>query len=135
MILLQNTVLKLEYNPATDILQVKYPNLHSYHMSEIKHNLAIMVENIRNFDVRKLLLDASQTIVEISDADNRQVTMELAAQLAKTRLIKVARVHPVDLKAEVRAQENIQAIQKIIPLPYEIGTFDSVEEALEWLQS
>ncbi|MDX5419725.1 MAG: hypothetical protein LPK09_10960 [Hymenobacteraceae bacterium] len=134
MILLENSVLKLEYNPATDILQVRYPDLQSMHLSEIQHNLDIMVETIRNYDVRKLLLDASYTSVEVDDAENRKLNLNLAAQLAKTRLVKLARIQPVSRERAIKAQRNIEELQRSGLIPYELRTFTSHAEALAWLQ-
>lgn len=134
MILLQNSVLKLEYSPATDILQVRYPDLQSMHLSEIRHNLDIMVETIRNYDVRKLLLDASHTAVEVDDEENRQLNLNLAVQLAKTRLVKLARIQPVSREREVKAQQNIEDLKRSGLIPYELRTFTNHAEALAWLQ-
>ncbi len=134
MILLENSILQLEYNPATDILRVRYPDLQRYHLSEIKHSLQVMVETIRNYDVRKLMLDASTTSVEIDDEQNRQLTLELAGMLAKTRLLKVARVRPFVAEVETRAQQNIEVARAAGLLTYEVGTFTSCEEAMRWLQ-
>jgi hypothetical protein len=135
MILLQNSILVLEYEPATDIMQVRYPDLNSMHLSEIRHSLNVMVENIRNYDVRKLLLDASNTALEVSEEDNRQITLELAGMLAKTRLLKVARVQPFDKEDEARAQKNIEAARQSGLLPYEVGSFTNRTDALNWLKS
>lgn len=134
MILLQNSILRLEYDPATDILQVRYPDLQRYHMSEIKHSLQIMVQTIRNYDVRKLLLDARTTSVEIDDEENRQLTMELTAMLSATRLAKVARLQPFDPENEERAQRNIEEARKTGALSYEVATFATPAAALKWLK-
>ncbi|WP_299700724.1 hypothetical protein [uncultured Pontibacter sp.] len=135
MILLENGVLRLEYDPATDILQVRYPDLNSFLLSEIKHSLRIMADTIRNYDVRKLLLDASNTAIDVSEDENRQLTIELASLLANTRLLKVARVQPFDAKKELRAQENIEAARRAGLLPYEVGTFTNRMEAIHWLKN
>lgn len=135
MILLQNSILRLEYDPATDILQVRYPDLQSFHLSEIKHSLKVMVDTIRNYDVRRLLLDARYTVVELNDEENQRLTMELAAMLAQTRLIKVARVQPYDAENESRAQRNIEAARYAGLMPYEVRTFRDFPEAFVWLKS
>ncbi|SIT77195.1 hypothetical protein [Pontibacter indicus] len=135
MILLQNSILRLEYDPATDILQVRYPDLQRYHMAEIRHSLQIMVQTIRNYDVRKLLLDARTTAVEIDEEENRQLTLDLTAMLSKTRLMKVARVQPFDPQSEARAQQNIEAARKAGVLTYDVATFTSPVAALNWLKN
>ncbi|MCP2044217.1 hypothetical protein [Pontibacter sp. HSC-36F09] len=134
MILLQNSILRLEYDPATDILQVRYPDLQRYHMSEIKHSLQIMVQTIRNYDVRKLLLDARTTSIEIDDEENRRLTMEFTAMLSATRLSKVARLQPFDPKNGTRAQRNIEEARKTGAISYEVATFATPVAALDWLK-
>lgn len=134
MILHQNSLIKLEYNPATDVLQAEYPDLDRLHLSEIKHNFSMMVEIIRNYDVKRLLLDASQTDVSLSDEENRQVGMELAAELAKTRLQKLARIQPHDPGKEIKAQVNINLMKQAGLLPFELENFSNRAQALAWLQ-
>lgn len=135
MILLENSILRLDYDPATDILCVRYPDLQRFHLSEIKHSLQVMVETIRNYDVRKLLLDARTTAIELNNEENKQLTLAFAAMLSKTRLLKVARLKPFILEDEARAQQNIDAARAAGLLTYEVSTFTSLEEAIAWLQA
>ena len=51
MILLEICIMKLEYNPATDILDVKYPNLFGYLLPEIRHSIDTLVETVISYDV------------------------------------------------------------------------------------
>ena len=134
MILHQNSIIKLDYNPATDILQVDYPDLHTFHLPEISESLVLLVETIRNYDVKRLLLDASKTIIEVSEEQNKQLTLQLASDLQKTRIQKVARIQPLDQTRELTAQENIKRIQQAGLLSYQIQTFISKDEALAWLK-
>lgn len=133
MILHQNSIIQLNYNPATDILDVKYPDLQRLFLSEIQESLKLMVETIRSYDVKNLLLDASTTRVELSDADNRNLTLHLAAELSNTRLVKVARIKPIDPIKEIKAQENILNLERSRLLPYQLRTFSDRAEALAWL--
>lgn len=135
MILHQNSIIRLEYNPATDILEIKYPDLQKFILLEVKESLRLMVETIRNYDVKRLLMDASSTIIELNDEDNRNLSLHLAAELAKTRLQKVARIHPIDPSKEVRAQENIRQIEKEGLMPFELRTFNDRTAAIHWLKS
>jgi len=88
MILFQNSIIKLDYTPATDILAVEYPDLHDFLLPEIKHSINIMVDNIRNYDVKKILLDSTKTIVSVGEAESREVATYLASGLVKTRVQK-----------------------------------------------
>ncbi|MHC2992744.1 hypothetical protein OB13_14555 [Pontibacter sp. HJ8] len=133
MILHQTSLIKLDYNPATDILQAEYPDLDRLHLPEIKHNFSVMVEVIRNYDVKKLLLDASQTDVSLNDEENRQLGLELAAELSKTRLQKLARIQPRDPGQEIKAQVNINLMKQSGLLPYELETFSNRAQAIAWL--
>jgi hypothetical protein len=133
MILHQNSLIKLDYDPATDILQAEYPDLDRLHLSEIKHNFSVMVEVIRNYDVKRLLLDASQTDVSLSDEENRQLNMELASQLSKTRLQKLARIQPRDPGQEIKAQVNINLMKQAGLFTYELENFPNRAQAMAWL--
>lgn len=133
MILHRDYIIQLDYNPATDILQVDYPDLQSAQLSEVRHSLTLMVEAIRNYDVKKLLLDASSTSINVSHEESRELTSKLAADLASTRIKKLARVQPINLRDEARAQENIKNLHKAGLLPYQLQTFATKAEALNWL--
>ncbi|MFD3001963.1 hypothetical protein ACFS7Z_16440 [Pontibacter toksunensis] len=135
MILHQSSLITLDYNPATDILVVEYPDVHDFLLPHIRQSLAIMVEAIRNYDVKKLLLDASRTIIDVSEEENRQLTLQLAADLMHTRLQKVARIQPLNYVRETRAQENINRIRQEGMLPYQLETFTSKAAAMDWLAS
>ena len=58
MILFQNSLLTLAYNPSSDILEVNYPDLYEFLLPEIKHSIDIMIDNVRNYDVKRVLLDS-----------------------------------------------------------------------------
>lgn len=133
MILFQSSIIKLDYTPATDILDVEYPDLHGFMLPEIKHNIDIMVDNIINYDVKKVLLDSSHTVVSVSAEESRDVATYLAAGLIKTRVQKVARVQSNNIVVETNAQGNIQHIQEALPLPFLLQNFTSKAEAMDWL--
>lgn len=135
MILEQTSVITLDYNPATDILQVDYPDMVEFHLTQIEHSLKLMVNAIINYDVKKLLLDASKTSIEASKEENTAVTMQLAADLYKTRLQKVARIQPTNVQRETIAQENINQIKQSGLLPYQLRTFTNKPDAIAWLVS
>jgi hypothetical protein len=134
MILLQNSLIKLDYNPATDIMEVDYPDLQGFLLSEVKYSIGLMVDMIRNYDVKKMLIDVSKTIIDIEDEQSRQLSVYLAAELVRTRLQKMARIQPYDANKEVKAQENIKLIQGQGLIRYQVRSFTERQEALKWLQ-
>ena len=133
MILYQNSIVKLDYNPATDILEVEYPDLHTFLLPEIKHTITTMIDVIKNYDVKKLLLDSSRTIVNVSEDESRDITTYLAAGLSQTRVEKLARVQSAASSVEKTAQNNIKYIQAAQSLPFLLQNFTSKSEALDWL--
>jgi hypothetical protein len=135
MILYKSSVIILDYHPALDILEVVYPDLESFMLPEIKKSLHQMVEAIRHYDVKKLLLDARETVINVSDEENRELTLQLAADLAKTRLVKVARVLRQNPAMEERSQQNIEKMKQAGLLTYRLRSFANKEEALNWLAS
>lgn len=135
MILIDNGLLKLDYSPSTDILEVEYPDLHDFMLSEIRHNINILVDMIRHYDVKRVLLDSTRTVISVSDEESKEVAMYLAAGLMKTRLQKVARVQSTSEAVEKTAQGNMRHIKETQSLPFELQNFTSKTEALEWLKS
>jgi hypothetical protein len=135
MVLFESSVLTLDYSPATDILEVEYPDLHDFLLPEIKRNIDTLVEVVGSYDVKKLLLDSTRTVVSVNDAESREVASYLAAGLARTRLWKVARVQSPSAAVETRAQENIKHIQHAQPLPFQLQNFTGKAEALAWLRA
>lgn len=130
MILFESSIIKLDYNPATDILDVSYPDLHDYFLAEIKHTINIMVDLIKNYDVKKLILDATKTIISVSDEESREVATFLATGLMKTRIQKVARVQSLNSKVEITTQGNIRHIQASGELPFQVQNFTSKAAAI-----
>jgi len=135
MILHQDYIIRIEYDPATDIMQVDYPDLHSSQISEVKHSLTRMTDAIRNYDVKKLLIDASTTKLNISDEERDLLSMSLAADLANTRLEKLAHIQPEDPMLIEKSNENIAQIQQAGLLAYQLQMFSDKDKALEWLKA
>src|SRR5688500_3020790 len=133
MILLQNSILKLDYNPATDILEIDYPDLHGFLVLEIKHNINALVDIIKNYDIKKVLLDSTKTVISVSEEESKQVATYLAAGLVQTRVQKVAREQTQITNVETTAQFNISHIQASLSLPFQLKNFTSKADAIAWL--
>ncbi|GAB3197721.1 hypothetical protein ABID22_000775 [Pontibacter aydingkolensis] len=133
MILYDNSILKLDYDPATDILEVAYPDLHDFLLVEIKYSIDQLIENVNNYDVKRLLLDSSRTVIAVNGERSREITSYLAASLCKTRLQKLARLQSPDSTVEVTAQSNIKHIETHLHLPFVLRNFTSRKEACGWL--
>lgn len=135
MILFENSFFKLDYDPATDILEVAYPDLHGYLLPEIKHSITILVETVKNYDIKKMLLDSSKVALSVSEEDSREVSTYLASGLATTRIQKLARLQSPSKIVETTAQENMKHIQASISLPFQLQNFTNKREAVQWLSA
>jgi hypothetical protein len=134
MILFENSIVKLDYDPATDIVDVAYPDLHGYLLPEIKHTITTMVDHIKNYDIKRLLLDSTKTLVSVSEEESREIATFLAAGIMRTRVEKVARVQSPSEDVEQRAQSNIRHLKQAQQLPFELRNFTSKAEAVAWLK-
>jgi hypothetical protein len=135
MILFENSVVKLEYSPATDILEIAYPDLHNYLLPEIKHSINILVDTVISYDVKKLLLDSTRTIISVSAEESSEIALYLAGGLVRTRVQKVARLESPNAAVEETAQNNIRQIKDAQQLPFELQNFTSRTQALAWLNT
>lgn len=133
MILFQNSLVTLTYKPATDVLEVQYPDLHGYLLPEIKHTVNILVDTIRNYDVKRVLLDSTKTVISVSPEESRNVAQWLAAGFATTRLQKVARLQSKSEVVEKTAANNIAHVQQVLQLPFALENFSDYHEAIAWL--
>ena len=131
MLLFENSIIKIDYDPATDILTVKYPDLHGYLLPEIKHSIDILVENVRNYDVKYVLLDSTNTVVSVTPEESSEITSYMAAGLSNTRIQKVARLQASNTTVETRATENIQKVAKSIT--FQLKNFNNKADATSWL--
>ena len=134
MILFRNSILILDYNPSTDILEVDYPDFPDYLIPEIQNSLNILFDHVRSYDVKKLLIDSSKTMTDVMDEDSKVVAMYLVNGLVNTRLQKVARVQSLVSSVENRALNNLKLIQQSVTLPFQFQNFTNKSEVLNWLK-
>ncbi|PVY43143.1 hypothetical protein [Pontibacter virosus] len=134
MILFENSIIKLDYNPATDIIAVEYPDLHQYLLPEIKHTIDIMVDIIKSYDIKKLLLDSRRTLIDVTEEESREIASYMAAGVMKTRIQKVARIQSPSEKIEKTSEANIKHISETHALPFQLLNFTNKEAAIEWLR-
>lgn len=130
MILFNNGLIVLNYEPATDILSVDMPTVNNLNVSEIGGSLSIIVDHVRNYDVKRLLVDARSTVVDIDEDTYTAIVSEFSRNLLTTRIQKVARIVTTST-----VRENV--VQKVYGnqnLPIEFKSFTEITPALEWLK-
>lgn len=132
MIIYQNSIITLDYNPATDILSVALPDIQAHSVSEVERCLGIIVEHVISYDVKKILLDSSKAVVEVGDEAYRSLILQFSMELLKTRLQKIARIGTPVASQEHRANRVAEEIHQLKPtVAYQ--NFTGKGAALDWL--
>jgi len=111
---------------------IKWPTIESLYLPEILNSVSLLVENIKNYNIKNLLVDASETRAHSSREDADRVVRAFIEGLKKTHLEKLARV-------ESAIQERESVLKELMPLynlecPFEIRFFKDLNSALNWLQ-
>ena len=133
MIIFQNTLVKLDYDPATDIGVIEYPDLHDYLLPEIKHSIDLLVDTIRSYDVKRLILDGTKTVSTVDVEQGRAIAAYMTAGLMRTRIQKLARIQSLNDMVDKRAQDNEKYVKETQVPPFLIQAFKSKGEAIDWL--
>ncbi|MCC9167374.1 STAS/SEC14 domain-containing protein [Pontibacter harenae] len=130
MILYQNDIIKLEYAPAIDVLFIEWPDFQELIMPEVKASIKVLIENIRNYDVKYLLIDVSKSVVKLSGEEYKAIMVQFVYDLVNTtRLQKMARIVTTDAEREKRISE----IRDETNPSFQYKTFTNREEAMAWL--
>jgi hypothetical protein len=131
MVIYKNGFLTLDYEPATDILSFEMPNVDDVVMPEMKRSLAVIVEHVRNYDVKRVLLDARQTSIWVDEDSYAGIISEFYRNLMVTRVQKIARLVIPDSKRE----KVVSNLLSNMHLSVEVQRFTEVSAALDWLKS
>lgn len=129
--IIPNNLIKLDYDPAWDVLSVEWPDFHYYSVSEATYTLDIIVEAVRLYDVKRLLIDNRKSTVDIPESEYKEAILRFAKDLALTRLRKIARVVPESALGE----RLIRGVRQEAHLDVEAENFATIDEALGWLTS
>ncbi|WP_210489217.1 hypothetical protein [Rufibacter aurantiacus] len=130
MIIYNSAFLTLDFDPSMDILSVTMQPMSDILVPEINRSFAIIVENARNYDIKRLLFDARETRVDVQEEVFAPVLTQFVLDLAATRVQKVARVSSTSVFREhvVRKVFN----NNVLPIQFE--SFSEIEPAIEWLK-
>lgn len=129
--IIPSPLIRLDYNPTTDILSVEWPDVHEYSVSEAEHVLDIVVQTARRYDVKYLLTDTRRGVVDVPEQRYRELILGFARNLSTTRVRKLARV----VTRETLRESAISQVTQQTGLAVPIRSFYSTEEAMDWLIS
>lgn len=136
MIIYKNGLITLDYTPATDVLSVELPNARTFGVPELERSLEVVAENVQGYDIKNLLLDSSQVEVGgIDDASYKILVTNFISNLTKARLQKLARLNTAVNSYEERIVTVANEATQKLNSPFEIRTFNSKTNALNWLLS
>lgn len=134
MILEEDSLLKFSYDPATDILSVKFPDVIGTPFSQIENSMQKLSRNVALFDVKKLLLDISSGVPGLDEAHYHQLVKRFLETLSHSRLQKIARVIPENPAREYLIEHFAEEMYQKLGLPFNGRSFTSKSEACAWLQ-
>lgn len=129
--IIPSPVIRLDYEPATDVLSVEWPDVHEHSLGEVEHVLDVVAQAARLYDVRYLLADTRRGIVTVPEQRYRELLLRFAGSLAATRVLKLARV----VTAETLREDATRQAMREAALSVPVKSFHSTEEALRWLTS
>jgi hypothetical protein len=132
---LYNGIITLDYNPSTDVLVTSMPDIKQFGLSEVSFCLGLIVDSIRNYDIKNLLLDSSKSVIEVEDEAYKTITTKFSKELMTTRLKKIARVATTDNNREKKSAKLSAEIKQELNLPVVFANFTSQTEAMLWLIS
>ena len=133
MILYENGYIRLDYAPSTDILCIEYPDMQEFELLHIHKAINIILEAITNYDIKKCLLDTSNTEMEVGDDNHSVVMHHLASGFMNTRLQKVARVASGNAAREKRVDSFVREVQQEAKPVIAYQNFTDRAAAVDWL--
>lgn len=102
--IIPSTLIRLDYNPAKDVLSVEWPDVQFYALDKVRHILKEVIDTVRYYDVKRLLIDARNSITGIDYEDYVALATDFGIQLTLTRLEKVARIESTSNQREKHVQ-------------------------------
>lgn len=130
---LHSGIIDLEYNPTTDILETTMPSVSHFGLSEVKFCLDLIIGAVTNYDIKKLLLDSTNSDIEMEDEAYQKIARNFGIALMKTRVQKVARIGTSDKVREEKSKQVTTQMKAEFNLPVQFKTFANRKQAHAWL--
>lgn len=90
-----------------------------------------VVEAVRLYDVKHLLIDARNTVVDVADSLYAEIVGAFVQDLMQTRLQKIARLAT---QSGLR-EKQLYDVRTATKISIAFKNFQQTEEALEWLEA
>ena len=128
-------MITLNYNPVTDVLVSDMPDIKQFGLAEVSFCLGLIVENVRNYDIKNLLLDSSKSIIDVENEAYQAISNQFGKDLLSTRLKRIARVGTTDIRREENAAKVTAELKQQLNLPIQFKSFSNQAEAMKWLRA
>lgn len=135
MLIHRDGFIELNYDAATDILTVSWPDISDSQGYGIKHALGKLVETIRYYDIKKLIIDSRFNKVYIQEQEYTELMKGFHQELSFTRLEKAARLGSLDVSREEKASKHAAHIVEQFKPAFAFRNFSRSSDALDWLKA
>src|SRR5688572_5253816 len=120
------------YDVKLDMVSIKWPTIESIYLPEILNSVSILVENVINYNIRNMLVDASETKILADYEDADKVVHLFVDGLAKSRLERLARIESSISEREIMLK--LLASEMNNKYSYETRFFNDYSSAYKWLE-
>ncbi len=123
----------MSYDVSVDLLKVRWLDLKYSTGAELNYTIGVLLEKIRNYDIKKLLIDAHQNVEGVTDEEFVEMNTNFAKLLVSTRLKKVARLGTNNLNRENFIQALAQNTLSGSDTTLQFHNFNDEQSAVQWL--
>lgn len=121
--------MQLDFDPANSLMIVNWPNFEPYTLADTQLALSRLVNTIKNYDVKKLLVDATTAKLSVEIETYEDIVRDFTKALLETKLEKIGRVTTRDPERENTAKK----LSKELPSSIQSQHFSTIAEAKAWL--
>jgi len=135
MILHKDGLIEMDYDVASDVLVVKWLASATSTSLELGYTMDLIVDKVRSYDIKKLLIDAREDVVGITDEEYVEINVKFANNLASTRLDRVARLGTTNINRENFVKSLVEDVQALTQTHLIYKEFSNETAAKLWLQN
>jgi hypothetical protein len=134
MILHKDSLIELNYDVATDVLKVHWPDLTGFTMPEINYSLKKLIDTLRHYDIKKLLVDSrTSSIADVTKDEHHLILLDFTRKLMTTRLERLARIQTNDNSREDLVLQTADEAIHDLGIQFQFQNFSDEATALSWL--
>ncbi|MER2996782.1 hypothetical protein [Pontibacter populi] len=133
MLLHKDGLIELNYDVVQDILSFRWPDLSGMTMPEIDFSLKKLIDTLRHYDIKNLLVDSRQSKTDLSKDEHLALLLRFSEYLMSTRLQKMARLATSDLSRENVVDFAVEEAVNRIGITFVFRNFTDEASALKWL--